>query len=59
MTQSQMVGQPDQADPQKLNEDIWKAVKGPHVRMPEPQHHVIGNGSDDEQASKNNASVGW
>lgn len=59
MTQSQMAGQPDQADPQKLNEDIWKAIKGPHVRMPEPQHHVIGNGADDEQASKNNTSVGW
>lgn len=53
MTQSQMVGQPDQADPQKLNEDIWKAIKGPHVRMPKPQHNVFGNSSDDEQ------SVDW
>ncbi|OIK10874.1 hypothetical protein BIV60_19615 [Bacillus sp. MUM 116] len=59
MNQQQMVGQPDQVDPQKLNEDIWKSIKGPHVRMPESQHHVMGNGPDEDKVSKKNGTVGW
>ncbi|GLV53633.1 hypothetical protein KDH_04850 [Dictyobacter sp. S3.2.2.5] len=42
MKPQNMSGEPDQVDPQKLNEEIWKSIKGPNVPMPQPQHHVFG-----------------
>jgi YVTN family beta-propeller protein len=41
MQPKNMSGQPDEVDPQKLNEEIWRSIKGPNMPMPAPQHHVI------------------
>jgi YVTN family beta-propeller protein len=42
MKPEDLVGAPDQVDQQKLNEEIWKAIKGQNTPMPAPQHHVFG-----------------
>ncbi|MCZ8516582.1 carbohydrate-binding protein [Paenibacillus filicis] len=45
MKPENMVGQPDQVDPQKLNEEIWRAIKGPNVPMPAPKHNFYTSGN--------------
>jgi DNA-binding beta-propeller fold protein YncE len=47
MKPENMVGQPDSVDPQKLNEEIWRAVKGPNVPYPAPKHNFHGPDNDD------------
>ncbi|MEU6663360.1 beta-propeller fold lactonase family protein [Streptomyces sp. NPDC046821] len=43
MTPQEMAGSPDQAGSAALNEEIWKAIRGQHSKMPAPQHHIYGN----------------
>ncbi|GAB3569785.1 hypothetical protein GCM10027405_33540 [Arthrobacter alkaliphilus] len=42
MTEEEMSGHPDQADPDKLNRELWKAVRGQDSEMPAPQHNLFG-----------------
>lgn len=58
MTPENMSGRPDQADSQKLNEELWKEIKGPNVPMPAPKHHVMGEDNDDKATNKQN-QVHW
>jgi YVTN family beta-propeller protein len=53
MKPENMVGQPDQVDPQKLNEEIWRAIKGPNIPMPATKHRVFG-GDDEIKENKGN-----
>lgn len=46
MTTQDMSGQPDQANAAQLNQEIWKAIKGPNSPMPAPQHHVFAADSN-------------
>ncbi|MDP5226303.1 MULTISPECIES: beta-propeller fold lactonase family protein [Arthrobacter] len=40
MTPEQMAGHPDQADAQKLNQEIWQAMRGADSTMPAPAHNL-------------------
>ncbi|MBT8160669.1 MULTISPECIES: beta-propeller fold lactonase family protein [Arthrobacter] len=42
MTEEEMSGHPDQADPDALNRELWKAVRGEDSEMPAPQHNLFG-----------------
>ncbi|RVU21326.1 hypothetical protein EOT10_25200 [Streptomyces antnestii] len=46
MTPQEIAGAPDQADSAALNEEIWKAIRGSHSKMPAPQHHIYPNVPD-------------
>ncbi|MCZ8516441.1 beta-propeller fold lactonase family protein [Paenibacillus filicis] len=52
MTPEDLVGQPDKADPQKLNEEIWRAIKGPNVPMPAPNHRVLGGNNETDDSKQ-------
>jgi len=45
---------PDSADPGRLNEVLWHAVKGPNAKMPAIHHSagVVDNDDDDMKTSK-------
>ncbi|MFI1293717.1 hypothetical protein ACH4VM_35690 [Streptomyces sp. NPDC020792] len=49
MTPQEMAGKPDQAKPELLNEEIWKAIRGQNSKMPAPQYNLYANvpGADD------------
>lgn len=42
MTEGEMSGHPDQANPDKLNRELWQAVRGQDSEMPAPQHNLFG-----------------
>jgi YVTN family beta-propeller protein len=47
VTPHDLLGRPDQAKADRLNQEIWRAVKGPHARMPAPKHNVYGRTAGD------------
>ncbi|MCZ8517609.1 bifunctional YncE family protein/alkaline phosphatase family protein [Paenibacillus filicis] len=57
MKPENMYGQPDQVDPQKLNEEIWRAIKGPNVPMPAPKNRVFGGDSENEDSKGSKKSI--
>lgn len=38
---------PDSAPAAKLNEVLWKSVKGPNSKMPQPRHSVLSDSKED------------
>lgn len=40
MSEKDMAGDPDRADAQRLNEEIWQGARGDGSPMPAPQHHL-------------------
>jgi YVTN family beta-propeller protein len=49
MKPENMYGMPDQVDPQKLNEEIWRAIKGPNIPMPAPKNYIFGAVNEEEE----------